>query len=327
MNEELQKLINGYFDERLSPEEQLRLNTLVKDSAEHAAQFARATLLHDRLHAEMQVGLLSNEQYVECRSAPLFASRTKRWTWGTLALAASLLLAAGIIWQGGNGSSASAAVTALDRMIEAAGLPIDRVYRIVVTDRGPGGVAPPISSGAKGRKPGIDDAELYVRGSDQFVLIRRFADGTTFITGSDGKIGWAAPPRGHVHLSKDTRRFRRAVPGEHEEIPFVDLRAGLAVLRRGYTLDLTAAGQADAKTDHESRLVAVKQSAERPGPEQVEIWFDAAGVAHRIEMRGLPRDEHGVKSVMLELLDRRDLGAEFFSHETHHDADRPIDWE
>jgi hypothetical protein len=158
-------------------------------------------------------------------------------------------------------------------------------------------------------------------------LIRRFGDGTKFVTGSDGKIGWAAPPRGHVHLSNDTRRFRRAVPGEHEEIPFVDLRAGLAALRRGYTLDLTAAGPADAEPERESVLVAVKQSPARPGPEQVEIWFDAAGVAHRIEMRGLPPDEHGVKSVVLELLDRRDLGAEFFKHETHHDADRPIDWE
>ncbi len=59
-------------------------------------------------------------------------------------------------------------------MIEAASQAVDRVYRIRVTDNGPGGAEPPVFSDKNGRKPGIDGAELFVRGSDKFVLIRHF---------------------------------------------------------------------------------------------------------------------------------------------------------
>jgi hypothetical protein len=44
-------------------------------------------------------------------------------------------------------------------------------------------------------------------------------------------------------------------------------------------------------------------------------------------LAGLPQDQGGSVGVMLELVEQRDLGPDFFKHESHHDANRPVDWE
>ena len=223
-------------------------------------------------------------------------------------------------------STVSAANLAVERMIEAASRQIDRIYHIRVTDFGPQGAPPVVASDRLGRKPGIDGAELFVRGPEQFVLIRTFGDGTKFVTGSDGEIGWAAPPTGHVHLSRDVRRFRRAVPGEHEEIPFLDLEAGLHALQRDF--ELTLAEKTDLASGR-SRLDAVKKPHVRGGPTEVQVWFDADGTAHRIRLVGLPGEdgEAGPRTIVLELQPGRTVAVDFFRHESHHAADRPLDWE
>ena len=326
MNDELQTLIDGYLDDQLSSEGLSRLGELIKQHPEHASRFARAMLMHDRLHAEVQADALIEEQSPGV-ALPLKPMARKRWTVPAMAAAAVILVLAGILWHGGAAPTASAAVVALDRMIEVASLAVDRVYRIRVTDPGPEGPMPPVFSGGQGRKPGIDGAELCVRGSDQFVLIRYFGNGTEFVTGSDGTIGWAVAPKGPVHLSHDRRRFRRAVPGEHEELPFIDLHAGLVELRRNYDLTLASIDPMGAHSKGQSELVAVRKPGRKPGPERVVIWFDAAGVANRIELFGLPPDELRASAVVLELDAHRELEDDFFKHERHHGADRPIDWE
>jgi hypothetical protein len=269
----------------------------------------------------------SAEPWIEPRAARRTSFVPGKWKVTGLAAIAALILLGFFFWQGGTVTPVSAADVALDRMIEAASQPVVRAYRIRVTDPGPEGAAPPIFSGAGGRKPGIDGAELFVEGSDKFVLIRHFGNGTDFITGSDGKLGWAVAPQGHVHLSKDTRRFRRAVPGEHEEIPFSDLKSGFSELRRAYRLTLVAADDSEPERHGWSRLDAVRRSPGRNGPEQVRIWFDAAGVAHRIELVGMPQEHGGPVGVALELIEQRDAGPDFFEHTSHHDANRPVDWE
>jgi hypothetical protein len=336
MNDDHQSLIDGYLDDCLSPEDSTRLNLLLKADAGFARRFARAMLLHDRLHTEHQASAIASasellEPRVELPAARRIPLLRGSWAVTSLTAIAATVVVGFFFWHAETATTASAASVALDRMIEAASQPVDRVYRIRVTDPGPAGAVPQVFSGKNGRKPGVDGAELYVRGSDKFVLVRHFADGTDFITGSDGALGWAVAPRGHVHLSRDVRRFRRAVPGEHEEIPFTDMESGFSELRRAYDLKLAAvdeaaAERADAQQQGWSRLDAVKR---RPGrsPGEVRIWFDSAGVAHRIELLGLSQDDTGPRAVALELIEQRDLGPEFFKHESHHGADRPLDWE
>lgn len=327
MNDEDQQLIDAYLDDGLSSEDMDRLNVLLKQNGEFTRRFAQAMLLHDRLHAVVKAHVLTEETAVAPRMVRRPWLLRRRWNVTAVAAAVALLLVGAFLWHGGSVTTASAAVVALDRMIEAAREPIDRVYRIRVTDPGGADAEPPVFSGEKGRKPGIDGAELYVRGSDQFILVRRFADGAKFVTGSDGTIGWAAAPKGHVHLSRDIRRFRRAVPGEHEELPFIDLQAGFAGLRRGYDLNVVSVVPAGAESKNWSKLEAVKRPDRRSGAERVQVLFDAAGVGHRIELSGLPPGELRARSVVIELVEQRDLGSDFFKHESHHSADRPIDWE
>jgi hypothetical protein len=329
MNDDLnESLIDGYLDDDLSASDAERFRALLKDSLEFARQFARAVLLHDRLRTEF--GLVSASSEMGSGPSVRLAPRPLRRGWVAAAFAtAAALITAFVLPHAGSPSSASAASRAIERLIEAARQPVDRVYRIRITDHGPGGPAPQVMSGGGGKKPSVDGAELSIRGADQFVLVRRFGDGTLFVTGSDGELGWAAAPKGPVHLSRDVRRFRRAVPGEHEDIPFLDLETGLETLRRDYDLTLVDDFAANPDSHGWSLLEARKQPRVRRGPELVQIWFDAAGTAHRIAIGGLPQDEPdgAPRAVELELTAERDLGPDFFRHESHHAVDRQIDWE
>ncbi|MBL8826448.1 MAG: hypothetical protein JNM18_05645 [Planctomycetaceae bacterium] len=326
-----QSLCDRYFDGDLTSDEQQRLNDAIKRDPAIARQFAQAMMFHDRLHAEVQAQAVDHESRgkgdVELvPAARVTTSRVSRWGWAALAAGIAVLVSFVFIERHGP-ASASAAVVALEKIIESAKLPIDRIYRVRVTDHGPSGQQPLVFSGANGRKPGVDGAELYVRGHDKFVLIRQFGNGTRFVTGCDGQIGWAVPPKGPIHVSRDLRRFRRAVPGEKEELPFVDMSAGFDELRRGYMLELAPVYDTDTATKEWHRFTAIKRAAKHRGPEEVRIWFDTTGVAHRIELRGLPPDEGGARSLLLELVEQRDLGETFFQHDHYHDAARPIEWE
>lgn len=338
MSDEFQILIDAYLDDVLSAEEFARVNTLAKESPEFARRLAMASLLHDRLRTEVTlaavtgdfVGRLGSEREVVAPQRTTHTRPTRRrWVVATMFTTAALVIL-GILFQPhGAVAPASAASLAIDQMIEAASRQIDRVYRIRITDFGSGGPVAQVPTDRDGVKPNVDGAELYVRGDDQFVLVRRFGDGTLFTTGSDGEIGWAAPPKGHVHLSRDVRRFRRAVPGERDDIPFLDLREGLEELRRDYDLDLVAGDETGAGANGWSRLDADKKPHVRGGAQRVQIWFDAAGTAHRIALHGLPQGEPdgSPHSVELELLKQRDVSPNFFRHEAHHDPGRPIAWE
>lgn len=330
MHDDYQPLIDGYLDDTISVEELRQLNEVVKVDADVARQLARAALLHDRLRTEVALaGVLTTSDASVERSTASSSLPRRNWFAAAILTTAAAVVIGFVMRHGGGVAPASAASVALDRMIEAAAQQIDRVYQIRITDFGPGGPQPQVPADRGGVKPNVDSAELYVRGRDQFVLIRRFADGSPFVTGSDGEIGWAVPPTGRVHLSNDVRRFRRAVPGERDAIPFLDLKTSLEELRRDYDLELVE-GDANA-TDVEgwSRLDARKRPRVRGGAEHVQIWFDTAGTAHCIALRGLPQGEPdgSPHSVQLDLLKGREAPANFFHHDTHHAPDRPLAWE
>jgi hypothetical protein len=317
---DIHRLIAEHLDGCLSAEDDALLGRLVAADKDVALAFARAAMVHDRLRDLFrEEPVITGEPPARLESGAMRPFRsTRRW----LAVLAGVAVAvvAVVLFQAPSRSGVAAAA-AIERLVAAASAPIDREYRITVLDHGPDGPLPPVMSGGKGRKPGIEGASLFVRGADRFVLVRRFGDGTEFLTGSDGTIGWAVPPKGRVHLSQDARRFRRGVPGEHEELPFLDLRSGFDGLRRGYDLSLMA------EANGHQRLEARRQARRRRGPDVVRVWFDEAGVATRIEIEGLPVEDNMPHSVAMTLVSQQDRGAGFYAHETHHPAERPVDWE
>lgn len=316
---EISRLIHGHLDDCLSVDEEARLGRLVATDANVAVGLARAAMLHDRLRDlfRQEAVIVGPPAAAATAADKAPARRSQRWL--AVLLAVAVTLAAAVVYRPPSGGGVAVGA-AIDRLVAAASAPVDREYRITVLDHGPHGTPPPVMSGGKGRKPGVEGASLFVRGTDRFVLIRRFGDGTPFITGCDGTIGWAVPPRGHVHLSHDARRFRRGVPGEHEELPFLDLRSGFDGLRRGY--DLAVAEEPEGR-----RLEARRRGRSRRAPDAVRVWFNGDGVATRIEIEGLAVEEGMPRSVALTLASEHDLGIGFYTHETHHPADRPVDWE
>lgn len=323
-NAEIDRLIERYLDGTLDEDDEHRLGRLVAESAEAAGRLARAILVHDRL-----IDLLRGEPGKErssveaARGAALSRSRFQRLAL-PLGLAAVLAVGSLLLLRPAP-ANASAAHERLERLVRATALATDRQYAIRVVDHGPGGVPDPVPADVGGRKPGVDGATLSVRGADKFVFVRTFADGTAFINGCDGEIGWSVPPTGHVHLSEDRRRFRRGIPGERDDLPFLSLAEGLAGLRRGYALTLVDAPGGDGRV----RLDAVRTDSRHRGPARATIDFPAGddAAAERIELGGLAPDGSGPDGVVLELVERAPLPADFFDHAHHHDASRPVDWE
>ncbi len=141
-----------------------------------------------------------------------------------------------------------------------------------------------------------------------------------YTTGYDGERNWAAPPDGAVRLSRDPLRFRWALPGHQHGIPFVDLRSDLVQLRDAYVVS-----RLDTDANGHRGLRAEKKSREYRGPNRVEVWYDGnTGVIHRMVFEGLPQARGGPRSVSVELLEQRELSADYFRHETHHAPGRRV---
>jgi hypothetical protein len=216
-------------------------------------------------------------------------------------------------------------------VIEAATKPFDRTYRVRVVEEYPPNKRPRnLSQEAWDReaKEQIDGATLFVRGANQYVLNVRLRPGLKRTTGCDGEVSWAFREDGPVHVSTDLNRFRGGVPGQQQDIPFMNIHLHLSQLQSGYNVDLSEKQDTAADGAVLSQLVGVRQSRDIRGPKQIDIWFDAEdGTVHKMLLSGLPRGRGGPKSVMLELEDQSDLAPNFFSHDAHHEPGKRIRYE
>ena len=325
---ELDRLIEGHLDGTLDDAAEARLGRLVAESAVVAGRLARAVLVHDRLIDLLRGEASASAATIEAESSvpPPAIHRSRAFRLALpLGMAAVLAVGSLLLLRPAPANASASASAALERLVRASAAATDRQYAIRVVDHGPGGVPDPVPADVGGRKPGVDGATLFVRGADKFVFVRTFADGTAFINGCDGTIGWSVPPTGHVHLSEDRRRFRRGIPGERDDLPFLSLAEGLAGFRRGYALSLVEAPEAGGRL----RLEAVRTDSRHRGPARATIDFPAGddAAAERIELAGLAPDGSGPDGVVLELVERAPLPADFFDHAHHHDASRLVDWE
>lgn len=313
-----EELIHGYIDETLDAEQLEELASWLNHSPENARQFAEAILLHDRLHAEVLA--LSASRFHENESQ-LVGRPALNWKGRLAALAAAAcVICVSLIgvWQLA-GTPLLAANTELQRIIQASTSSEDRTYVVTALEND----APVRSAlpGSRREQPSVDGALLSVRGADQYVLIRFFADGTEFITGSSGTSSWSIPPRGRVRVSSDPTRFRGAVPGQQHAIPFVDIRNNLEQLQKSYKLDLSP----EVTPEGWRRLNAVRKAIVRGGPKEVTLWYDVhSGTIYKMLLNRLPQARGGPRSVLLTLTEKHDLGPSYFEHKSHHSPNREV---
>ncbi|MCP4942213.1 MAG: hypothetical protein GY924_09595 [Planctomycetaceae bacterium] len=227
--------------------------------------------------------------------------------------------------------SVSAAMASLEKVVEAAAKPFDRTYQVRVVEEYSRDKRPRnLSQEAWDRKAPeqIDGATIHVRGADEYVMTVLLKTGVTRTSGCDGQVSWAFRENGPVHVSKDLNRFRGGMPGNQQDMPFLNIHANLSQLKIGFDVELADEQETGADGTLLSHLTCVRKSNDVRGPKQVDVWFDAEdGKVHKMLLDGLPRGRGGPKSVMLELVDQSVFAPNFFSHNAHHDPGKRIKFE
>jgi len=172
-------------------------------------------------------------------------------------------------------------------------------------------------------KPSLEGAKLFVRGADEFVLMRFLEDGTPFVTGSDGQVGWALAPNGPVRVSQDKQRFNRDLPGHEHSIPLSNLSQGLAQIQKAYHVQIIPSSPSDAGDEQDAILVATKKRGQR-GPNRIEIQY--ASNSGRIAQMRFIEMPYGPErlTVRLTLIDEQPLPESFFHHSHHHSSDQQV---
>ena len=242
-----------------------------------------------------------------------------------LAIAAAVIVMVSIVVPH---QSASAAMASLEKVLEAIAQTFDRTYEMHVVeeysrDKQPRNLAQESWERKSGEQ--IEGAILYVRGADTFVFARKLTAGGQRVSGCDGVQSWAFREDGPVHVSSDLSRFRGGIPGEQQDMPFINMHSHLEQLRTGYDVELDQHEEFAFDGKVLSRLVGTRKSQLVRGPKRVEISFDPKnGTIHQLLLDGLPRGGGGPKSVKLDLVSQSDLGKNFFSHESHHEPDRRV---
>lgn len=347
MSEEIQDLIDGYFDESLSQQQFQQLNQWIKADPVHAQQFASQSMLHDRLHNEFAAKQLmakdpvlshKDDQPGVVSPASRSSDLSNKWIRSMTALATTACLVAistVLFWNGLGTSSASAAMTELNRIITVNRLALDRTFLISVEDtvsdqnqrrsHSPENQRPP--------KPSLDNAVLDVRGSNQFVLRRKVAPGVFFVTGSNGTTSWAVRPDGPVRISNDLTRFNRDLPGHERSLPINNIEDGLAALHTAYELNLRPLEGLDkaqfketAEGEVNRQMVAIKKAG-FPGPPLIEINYDASsGQIQQMRFVEMPYGRNMV-TLKMTLADEQMLASDYFDHQSHHDSKRIVEFE
>lgn len=324
MNPKDLELIHRYLDGQITESELQIFEQRLKDSNELRQAFVQATLLDESLrHALGKVVNEGpkNESVILAESQVDFSKGAIRWRSVVVVLATSILLLMGLfLLSNRNQLSAS---EEFGRMLKSLSKG-DRLYRIDVEQ-----VVLPSKKQmdkydrTRPPKPTLEGAKLYVRGLDQFVLMRFVDDALRFVTGSDGQIGWAIAPSGPVRISSDTQRFNRDLPGHEHSIPLGNLSQGLEQIQKAYAVQIVAAASNEQFEEQEAMLIATKKSGER-GPKRIEIQYGKqSGRIAQIRFVEMPYGPERL-TVRLTLLDELSLPDNFFSHAYHHPSDQDV---
>jgi hypothetical protein len=340
MNEKIQDFLSEWFDSdaevpvgesdvsaneaREAVAQSLLIHGLLSDigSRNDDAETDRIRAVMQRIDAESE-----SESAPMINAAPNEAQR-RRWSamlTSALTIAAALMV---MFFVFGPHQSVSAAMASLEKVVEAAAKPFDRTYSVRVVEEYPRDKRPRnLSQEAWDREAEeqIDGVTLYVRGANQYLMTVMLNTGEKRTSGCDGQQCWAFRENGPVHTSTDLNRFRGGLPGQRQDIPFLNIHAHLSQLRTGYEIELGDEHENAGNGAALSKLIGVRKSRDVRGPKQVEIWFDADnGTVHKMLLDGLPRGGGGPKSLMLELIDQSELDSQFFFHESHHEIGRRV---
>ena len=333
-------LVHCYFDGEITETQMLQLERSLAGSIELRQEFVRISILDEKLSQQLSKTVLAGPTPTPTRSptpsqaeirlpkAPSTAAPNQAASWSSIvAIVATLamLLIAFLVGSNRNQLSASQEIHKMRKSLAFG----DRFYRVDVEQA----VLPSKKQPNKKQieqhderrppKPSLEGAKLYVRGTDAFVLMRFLQDGTPFVTGSDGKVGWAIAPNGPVRVSQDKQRFNRDLPGHEHSIPLSNLSQGLTQIQKAYHVQIITSSPGDAGDEQDAVLVATKKRGER-GPSRIEIQY--ASNSGRIAQMRFIEMPYGPErlTVRLTLIDELTLLESFFHHSHHQSSDHQV---
>ncbi|MFM7603757.1 MAG: hypothetical protein ACKO8Z_00990 [Prosthecobacter sp.] len=299
MNDKVQSLIDG----TLSQEDCKALNELLRTDAAARAEYAQQMKIHALL--TWRTGAVS-------AAVPKVRPTVWRSTWQWAGWAAAALLFIGFTLFLLSPKPAAAAVSQIIAAWEQAK---DRSYTIRVL------AGDPWQPLKDGHSVSYEGAKLHLRGLSEFVLVRALNHGGQVITGSDVQTNWDIRGKGPVRVSHETSRFRGGIPGEYQNLPFMDLRNLFRSLAMDYDLTIR-----DDSADPTLRcLIAHKRNHDKRGLPRMEFQFrQDTGMVVEMELHGLPEEKGGPRAVSLELTSETVFPGDFFTHQAHHEPDREV---
>ena len=308
---EWNELAHAVLDGLAGDADAARVSAEIAANPERARDFARLALLHDALERASTAGVGARGAARRTRTIA-FARRV-----ALVAAVLAFVVAAAWFVVGTSPTASASASETLSRIIEAARKG-DRTYIL----RAIGGNARAEAAKPGGRpQPTIDDAIVYLRGPSSYVLARLDEEGREVLSGSDGARAWIVPAKGPVRVSRDAGRFAGALPGSKQGVAFIDPHGDLASLAASYDIALAPAASERAF----ARLVATRKPDARGGPKSIEIAYDPdTAVIRGMRLDNLPQARGGPRSVEFQLVDDAPLEANFFTHDSHHGADRSV---
>ncbi len=339
MQNDVEQLVHLYLDHEIDEAQFQQLQNLLHNSESHRTTFRQIALLHEQLYHTAPI-YNTTPIIAESVKPPLISSNStptsvanqrqtqssrSRSSYLLLALAASILILLLLAIPSRNNSFAGSEF----QKILNANSSSNQHYKIQLEQTGSlkkqktkqaENLRPP--------KPSLDAAELFVQGTDKFVLIRNPNTPLAFVTGSNGKLSWAVAPQGPVRRSRDLNHFNRDLPGHEHAIPLVNLKQGLQQIQQAYNIQFLDAEQSyptasDLQRSEEALLVATKKRGQR-GPKRIEIHYETiTGQIRHMRFVEMPYGPEQI-TIRLTLLDQTSLPDDFFEHPFHHSSDRTV---
>jgi hypothetical protein len=169
------------------------------------------------------------------------------------------------------------------------------------------------------------EADLYVRGSNQFALHARGPLDVSVWLGIDGEKAWLAPAVGPVVVASEIQAIQERL-ASLSGLPIEFLMVGnvLRMLERDYTLTMVPQDEQAGTLRH---IVAIKRKGFRPLlPSRVDVWTSPKdGLVHQLLLDWSGQVENlAVRRVEFVLTDETPRGASWYEHSDHHADGVPV---
>lgn len=206
------------------------------------------------------------------------------------------------------------ALAAMDKAIQVIESMGDRSYRVRVAP-----IRGTHTHQDASTKRRFDEAELYLRGDNQFLFRAITPKGYRMVKGSNGQTSWSLKKDGTTEIKTDPKAIKLPLSARAENITFLDIGASLKALKDRYEISLVEKQKLKSSERFWTKLVMKKVDATIKGPRQIVLFCDLNEqriqrmVFDKVHLRGAPEPMR----VTLDLVSSEPLPDSWFEASHH----------